>query len=327
MNPRAGLGLCGYVDRPGRIGFPIHGQGTFDPINLFAVLEQAIGGDEGIVDLVVEQVPGGLRRRARCDRCGFGKTADLLEWAVETIEYPVELDPHLVGQCPAGVVVWRNRRAARILQIVRMILRLEHIQNVRAKCLCGHDDVGTGRIALAAGLEIRGRSMDGHPGLDQRIDEFDGGQEIRLIRRDDVSARITVFGLAQHLVIFDWDAAIEPGQSRDIRLRLRRLPATLTALPPIFVDCRLNLGQPPGIDRPAIATAALDRVPSHAIDVQEKVFTVLGGDIQNRAVGCQRILDRLSEMPFLGLDREGKFSPGQLSIDDERDLHRRRVAD
>ena len=69
-----------------------------------------------------------------------------LERPVEGLEDAVELHAHLEGERPAGAVVGRNRRAARVLEVVRMILRLEHVEHVRAKCLRRLHDERAGRV-------------------------------------------------------------------------------------------------------------------------------------------------------------------------------------
>ncbi len=65
------------------------------------------------------------RRRRRDER------RQLLERAVEAVEDAVELHAHLERQRLAGRVVGRRRRAAGVGEVVRVVLRLEHVEHVR----------------------------------------------------------------------------------------------------------------------------------------------------------------------------------------------------
>ena len=64
----------------------------------------------------------------------------LAERGVEAIQDAVELHAHLIGQRPARVVVRRDRRAAWILKIVRVVLRFEHVHDMGPECLSRQDD-------------------------------------------------------------------------------------------------------------------------------------------------------------------------------------------
>src|SRR5215510_5645772 len=96
--------------------------------------------------------------------------------------------------------------------------------------------------------------MNCDSGLDQRVDEFGRGQEVRLIRRDDEAARVSQFRFAQHLVILYRDAAAEPAaaSAAGVRLRVIRLRPALAALPAITIDRGLDLGDAARIDRPIV---------------------------------------------------------------------------
>ena len=57
------------------------------------------------------------------------------------VENTVETNAQLNGQRPAGDVVGPIRGTSGIGEIVGMILRLEHIENMSPECLRGFDDV------------------------------------------------------------------------------------------------------------------------------------------------------------------------------------------
>jgi len=82
-----------------------------------------------------------------------------------------------------------------------MVLRLEHIHDVRAERLRGLHHVRAGRVALAGRLKRGSGSQDGDAGLQESIDELGGVCEIRLVRRNDVTARIAHFGIVQDGVV------------------------------------------------------------------------------------------------------------------------------
>src|SRR5262249_42267852 len=138
----------------------------------------------------------------------------LFKWAVKSIEDATELDAHLVGQGPSRIVVWRNWRATRIGKIIRMILRFEHVDDMGPECLRRLDDIGTGRIALSTDLKGGRRSMNSDPVLDQSIDEFRRGQKIRLIRRNNVAARVALRRIPKQLEILHWHALLAEGRAR-----------------------------------------------------------------------------------------------------------------
>jgi hypothetical protein len=199
-----------------------------------------------------------------------------------------------------------------------MILRLEHVEDVRPERLRGLHDVGPGGIGFATDVEWRRCAVHLHAVLDQRIHELGGGQEIALIRRQHIRPRIAPLG-PQHqlLVLIDrHGVADEPSGDRGSR---RRVGALTTEL---FLDC-LNA---PGIHRPAVARALFNRVLAHLVDVVEEDLAVAGGDVEHRTIRGDRVLDRLAEVPGLRLDREWQIGAGNLPIGHERHLNRRRVA-
>ena len=116
------------------------------------------------------------------------KVGQLRERSVECVENPVELDPHRERQRVPGRIIGRGRRTARIRNVVRMILRLEHVHHVRPERLGRFHDERVRRIRLAVHGERRRRAQDRDAGLDERVDELRRGAEVRLIGRDDERA-------------------------------------------------------------------------------------------------------------------------------------------
>ena len=187
-----------------------------------------------------------------------------------------------------------------------MILGLEHVEHVRPERLCGHHDEGTVRIGLARGGERARGAVHGDVDLTQRVDELDRREEIGLVRRNDVPARIAVLRL--------------PQLGPELPVSLGRAAAAAAHL---FGDHP----QPRRRGRPRILTAALDRPSPHRVDVVEQVLPVARRVVDDRAVERDRIVDRLLEPPLLRCDRVGEIPVGYLALDDERNPHRRRAAD
>ena len=173
----------------------------FQPVDIGVGLEQAVDHHERIVDAVADQVAGRVRR-ARDTRNGRSReqTVDLGEGAVEGLHHAIELHAHLHGERPAGDVVGALGRAAGIGEIVGVILRLEHVQHVRAEGLVAFHHEAARGIILAGDGEGRCGLVNGDAVLQQRVDEFGGGGEIGLIGGDDVAARIAQFGIVQNLL-------------------------------------------------------------------------------------------------------------------------------
>src|SRR5579864_3836855 len=105
-------------------------------------LHQTIYENERIIILVADQVARRTRRACNCGRRHRLKLPirNFREWAVEGFFYSVKLHAHLKGESPACNVIWWNWRTAWILKIIRVILRLEHIENERTSSLRGFHD-------------------------------------------------------------------------------------------------------------------------------------------------------------------------------------------
>src|SRR5204863_9176116 len=94
--------------------------------------EQSVHSNERVVAGVAEDHVCG-RRRLACE--GSLQTFQPLERAVEPFEDSIELYSHLIRQRPPRVVVGTRGRTARIWDVVGMILRLKHVEHVRAERL------------------------------------------------------------------------------------------------------------------------------------------------------------------------------------------------
>ncbi len=236
-------------------------------------------------------------------RRGGHDVGDALKRRLEPVQDAVELDAHLHGQGIAGRVIGQLGRAARILQIVRVVLRLEHVQHVGAIGLGRLHHIGPGRIALTADGEGARRSLHVHAGLDQAVQEGDGGGQVGLIRRDDIAARIAPGRVAQH-------ALIQGGIDSASALARRCVQG---------VDRR-------GRDPPGVGIALVDGVLAHAPDVEQHPVLVARGVVQHRPVDRLGVFNRLGETPGLGRDRHGQVVARQLVVRNQADLAGRRVA-
>src|SRR5436305_15164039 len=97
--------------------------------------------------------------RKRLDR-RLRKAGHRSEWPGEWIENAIELNAHLISKSPSGIVVGRRGRSTRVWNVVRVILRLKHVQDVRPECLSSLNDERVGRVALALNAERRGRTQN-----------------------------------------------------------------------------------------------------------------------------------------------------------------------
>ncbi len=113
--------------------------------------------------------------------------------------------------------------------------------------------------------------MDGDVHLPQRVDELDRGREVRLVRRDDVAARIAQFRLPQ----------------RGPRLGIVRRKC-------------VHAGRR---RRPRVLAPSGDRALPHLEDVEQQVLAVARRVVDHRAIERHRVIDRLFELPFLRRDR------------------------
>ena len=220
------------------------------------------------------------------------KAVDSFERPVEALEDAIELDSHREGQCVAGVVVRRNRRTTLVLEVVGVILGLEHVEDVWPERLGRLNHVGDGWVALPGHLEIARGPVNGDTVLDQRVQELDRRGEIRLVRRKDVSPRVPIFRLSQHGEVLIRHTA---GAAESLCLPLLS-PA------PTRRNRGVDLVDQLWMNRPAVAASPLDGVPAHQVAVVQHRFPVPRRVVHHGPVGCYRVIDRLAEVPLLGLD-------------------------
>src|SRR5271166_4588389 len=128
---------------------------------------------------MADEISGGFRNAKDFFSGCFLQTADFFKRSVEWIEDAVELHAHLIGERVAGNVVGRNRRAARITKIVGMILRLEHIEDMRTERLRCFHYPRTGRIMFACDIERRGGAIYDDAVFDQSVDKLRGRRKVR----------------------------------------------------------------------------------------------------------------------------------------------------
>ena len=250
-------------DRARRIGGAVRLEGLGEPVHLLLGREQAVHDDRGVVDPVAQQEPGGPvgighgpGRRRRQSR-------DLLKRALERFQDAVELHAHLIGERPAGVVVGRDGRAAGIGEVVGMVLRLEHVEDVGPERLGGPDHVRPRRVALSGRLEVAHGALDRDPVLDERVHELGRGGEIGLVGGDDVAARVAPGGLVEQRHVLCGHDALPAAP-----------PARRVARGAVFRGRGLHRRDDLRMDRPAVATAALDRVLPHQVDVVEQRLAI-----------------------------------------------------
>ena len=318
-----GLGEHGAGRRPGRDENHARAIGALvaavaDERHLFTRLEQAVDRDERVVVLVVDDVAHRAGRVGHLAGRRLDDGGDGLEGAVHAVEHAVELQPHLVRQRPARHVVGRNGRATGELEVVGVILRLEHVEQVRAERLRRLEDVRPGRVLLAAGREGRGGAVRGEAGLDHDVHELRRGEEVALAGRQHVGARIAPLGLAQQLVVLRRHGR-GPAAGHGARVGGLELH--------VLGDLRLHRRHVPRRHGPRVGGALPDGVPAHHVDVVEQRLAVALREVEHRVVSGDRVVDRLAEVPRLRGDGRREVAAGQLPIGNEVDLHGRGVAD
>ncbi len=160
------------------------------PRDVFPGSQQPVDRDEAVVRLMREVVAG---RRGRAGNPAGGRLCEvrqLFERTAEVFQDSIEAHSHLERERVARRIIRWRRRAARIRNVVRMILRLEHVHHMRPERLRGLHDIGVRRIRFAAhGERCRG-TVNRDARLHQRVHELRGGAEVGLIRREDEAARV-----------------------------------------------------------------------------------------------------------------------------------------
>ncbi len=117
----------------------VHHERVGAVAHLYARGDEAVQCDERIVLPSVDLQVLWLRRDGTWRRLHV-PVRHLLERPGERLEDPVEPHAHLERERPAGVVIGRRRRRAGIRNHVRMVLPLEHVQDVRTERLRGEHD-------------------------------------------------------------------------------------------------------------------------------------------------------------------------------------------
>ncbi len=184
-----------------------------------------------------------------------------------------------------------------------MVLRLEHVEHVGAIGLSRLHHIGARRIGLAAHSEGLGGAIHIHAGLDQAVQEGDGGGQVGLIRRDDIAARVAPGRVAQHAFI------------------QRRIDSASVLARRCVQGVDRRGRDPPGVGIPLV-----DGVLAHTPDVEQHPILVARGVVQHRPVDRLRVLNRLGETPGLRRHRQGQVVAGQLVVRDQADLAGGRMA-
>src|SRR5690242_18064793 len=145
-----------------------------------------------------EYITRGAARPGDSARRNGRQTVHRLERTVEAVEHAVELHTHLIGERPTGVVVRALRRAARVREVIRVILRLEHVEHVGPEGLRRLHDERAGRIRLSVDREWTRRAENRDADVAQRVDELRRCREVWLVCRDDVAARVAFRRIAKN---------------------------------------------------------------------------------------------------------------------------------
>ena len=282
--------------------------------------EQTIHRSERVVHGMTERISGYRGRHAPFRRSG--EAGHQGERSAERLQNPVELHSHLIGERPACVVVRRSRRAAGIRDVVRVVLRLEHVEDVRPKRLRRLHHVGACRVVFPAHFERHRGALDGDSGLDQRVDELRRGEKVRLIGRYDVPARVPV-GRIPH------DADVRRHIGRTRRLRTTTATAGVTALRAgaVLRHRCLERGHLPWCNSPRVGIAAPNRISPHLVDVEEERLAITRRHVQHRPVRRQLVGDGLREVPLLRLNRHRQISLRQELVRHQGNFDRRGIAD
>ena len=211
---------------------------------------------------MAEQITCGFIRRQHFARRRFGKAVDLFKWPVEAIQYAIKLHAHLQRQRPTCAVIRRRGRPAGKSEIVRVKLRLKHIQHMRAKCLRSFHNIRLRRILLAVDRKTAGRAMHGNACFNKRVDEFRSGQKVALFRRKNVAARIAFFRLAHHVIKLARCAAAASTAATPNLLCIRII-AIASCATTFFIQSRLRRFDFLRRNRPGVAVAAFNGIHAH----------------------------------------------------------------
>ena len=132
-----------------RVPLAVGAERLLHPVDLFVGFQEPVDGDERVVHLMAEEITAAAWRLRHVARRRRHEIRNLLERTVEGVEDAVEFDPHRIRDVVAGDVVGGAWRSARIRDVVRVVLRLEHVHEMGAERLRRLHDIGPGRILFA----------------------------------------------------------------------------------------------------------------------------------------------------------------------------------
>ena len=226
---------------------------------------------EGVVLLAGHHPARAARRnggRIRLD--AIRERIETLERAVEPVENAVVLDAHLHRQRPAGIVVRRCRRRAREREVVRVILRLEHVEHVRTERLRRLHHVRAGEVLLSAGGKSGGGAVHDNARLLKRDKELLRREQVRLVAGNHIAARQPHVRRAEQLEVLLLRARRAATTTKVCGCeRVERCSATSTATAGTAAKLGLGVREHRRRHDPAVLGAELDLVAAHLVDVPE----------------------------------------------------------
>ena len=288
-----------------------------DAIRFHIRFRETIGNRRGVVYFRAHKITRLAFRNHASRHCCYAGHVD--ERTRHRIERTIKLHAHLIRQCPSRIVIRRDGRAARIGKIVGMILRFEHVEHVCTECLSRLNHPGVGGIRFAVCLERRRRALHLHTGLLECLHKLCGRWKIGLRARNDVRACIAIFRLLEQRHV----AIVRNGASG----RGARTTATSTGIfgarsgGTILLNLCRHCGNPLRADRPVVVHARLNGVVAHTPAIHQELFTIFRREIEQRAIGRDGVIDRLTEMPLLRRDWKRKAGRTQLTVRHERHTH------
>ena len=212
----------------------------------------------------------------------------------------VEVDAHLEGEGPAGGVIGPVGRAAGVGEVVGVVLRLEHVEHLRAEGLRGENDVGARGIVLAVDVKGSAGLLDFDAGLHEAVDELGRGGEVGLVGGDDVAARVLLRGVVEDLVVeFGGDAL--GAWAGGVAGVGREYAGAVDVCAALF-GFGFEGFDAFGCDGPVVFAAVLNGVFAHQIEVVEEVGALAGGIVEHGAVVGLLIGDGGGVVPELRLD-------------------------
>ena len=131
-----------------------------------------------------------------------------------------------------------------------------------------------------------------------------------MIGWNDVAPGIAERRIAQRLVVFQWNGSASAGDRA------------------ILHNLHLHVFDAARRVRPRVAASTLDRIHTHAVNAEKQPILVSRCVIHHGAVCCNRVVDRLTEMPLpLGTDRKRQIVFRKRLFRHKRDVDGCRIAD